>query len=177
MASSRFASGFVGFLIGVVTGLGIAALAATFLAMGPSPFMDKVGLVTTNVDPARELNGDVNPNDALNKTEEHNPANTNEATNTPPSIKTIKVGDSTSAQEGTTKPSRVYFLQAGAFKNQDAAVNRCASLALEAFACEAKQSNGLWRVLVGPYDSRVGADEVQRYLKDNKNIDADVFSK
>ena len=43
MAKSGFASGFAGFLIGVVTGLGVAAGAMLVIAKSPVTFVDKVG--------------------------------------------------------------------------------------------------------------------------------------
>ena len=49
MAKSGFASGFAGFLIGVVTGLGVAAGAMLVIAKSPVPFVDKVDKVTADV--------------------------------------------------------------------------------------------------------------------------------
>lgn len=47
MAKSGFASGFAGFLIGVVTGLGVAAGAMLVIAKSPVPFVDKVEISST----------------------------------------------------------------------------------------------------------------------------------
>ena len=68
MAKSGFASGFAGFLIGVVTGLGVAAGAMLVIAKSPVPFVDKVDKVTADVDPAAKLAGAVDPNARLNQT-------------------------------------------------------------------------------------------------------------
>ena len=60
MAKSSFATGFAGFLIGIVTGLAIAAGAALFIVNSPIPFVDnKVDKVTADVDPAQKLQGAV----------------------------------------------------------------------------------------------------------------------
>ena len=67
MAKSGFATGFAGFLIGVVTGLGIAAGAMLVIAKSPVPFVDKVDRVTADVDPAAKLAGGVDPNARLNQ--------------------------------------------------------------------------------------------------------------
>ena len=67
MARSNFASGFAGFLLGVVTGLGIAAAAALLITKSPVPFVEKVQKVTADVDPAQKLAGSVDPNRRLNE--------------------------------------------------------------------------------------------------------------
>lgn len=57
MARTNLASGFAGFLIGVVTGCAICAAAAVFITNSPIPFVEKVQKVTADVDPAQKLAG------------------------------------------------------------------------------------------------------------------------
>ena len=64
-AKGGFATGFAGFLIGVVTGLAIAAAAAILITKSPVPFVNKVDKVTADVDPAAKLAGGVDPNARL----------------------------------------------------------------------------------------------------------------
>ena len=67
MAKGGFSTGFAGFLIGVVTGLGIAAAAALLITNSPIPFVEKVEKVTADVDPSVALSGGVDPNARLNR--------------------------------------------------------------------------------------------------------------
>ena len=67
MARTNLASGFAGFLIGVVTGCAICAAAAVFITNSPIPFVEKVQKVTADVDPAQKLAGGIDPNRALNE--------------------------------------------------------------------------------------------------------------
>ncbi len=171
MASSRFASGFAGFLIGVVTGLAVAAGAAYFLALGPSPFMEKVGTVTTDVDPAQKLNGDVNPNDLLNKNQ-----NTASGADDDP-IKTVIAKAGPDAQQAAAQDRRVYWLQVGAFKDEQHAADNCGMLSFDhGLFCQSVKSNGLWRNFVGPYSDRVEALNVQSRLKDS-DVDSTILFK
>ena len=61
MARTNLASGFAGFLIGVVTGCAICAAAAVFITNSPIPFVEKVQKVTADVDPAQKLAGGTAP--------------------------------------------------------------------------------------------------------------------
>ena len=70
MARTNLASGFAGFLIGVVTGCAICAAAAVFITNSPIPFVEKVQKVTADVDPAQKLAGGIDPNRALNEQQE-----------------------------------------------------------------------------------------------------------
>ena len=90
MAKSGFATGFAGFLIGVVTGLGIAAGAAVFITKSPVPFVDKVDKVTADVDPAQKLAGGVDPNARLNQMGESQSAQS-EAEAATGGVKTVDV--------------------------------------------------------------------------------------
>ena len=70
MARTNLASGFAGFLIGIVTGCAICAAAAVFITNSPIPFVEKVQKVTADVDPAQKLAGGIDPNRALNEQQE-----------------------------------------------------------------------------------------------------------
>lgn len=121
MAKSRFAAGFAGFLIGVVTGLGIAAGAAVFITKSPLPFVEKVDKVTADVDPAAKLAGNVDPNARLNTSSMDAPAAAPSG-----SVKTVTVADTEAptrdAAGKAVEPGQVtpvtYWVQIGAYNKR-----------------------------------------------------------
>ena len=155
MAKSGFAAGFAGFLIGVVTGLGVAAGAMLVIAKSPVPFVDKVDKVTADVDPTAKLAGGVDPNARLNQSGGEEPAGEAGA------VQTVAVPDKGAARASS------FWVQAGAFRKQADAETQAATLAMQGIGA-AIQSDGasMWRVRIGPFESRPDAREMLDRLTD-----------
>lgn len=118
MAKSGFASGFAGFLIGVVTGLGVAAGAMLVIAKSPVPFVDKVDKVTADVDPAAKLAGAVDPNARLNQTAGEEPTGETGRVQTVTVVdKDPKLKSATppTANTRAATPAATFWVQVGAF--------------------------------------------------------------
>ena len=161
MAKSGFATGFAGFLIGVVTGLGIAAGAMLVIAKSPVPFVDKVDRVTADVDPAK-LAGGVDPNARLNQ--QNDAADASQETG---SVRTVTVaGNSTSETEKAPASAQSFWVQVGSFSKQGDAETSAANLAMQGIGAQIRQSGSYWRVRVGPFASRTAAQEVLNSLSD-----------
>ena len=166
MAKSSFATGFAGFLIGVVTGLAIAAGAALFIVNSPIPFVDnKVDKVTADVDPAQKLQGGVDPNARLNEAESLQAPEIG-------SVKTVQAPDEAArdARGKAVEPGRVqpktYWVQVAAFSNKDEAETHAASLAMQGIGAQVSRAGTAWRVRIGPFDDRASATEVAEHLPD-----------
>lgn len=156
MARSGFAAGFAGFLIGVVTGLGIAAGTMLVLSKSPIPLMDKVERVTADVDPAAKLAGGVDPNARLNQQDEA------PVENDAP-VRAVTVPEDTgSPSVGKTGASTLLFwVQVGAYRNKSDAEGRAADLAMQGIGAQVQAGGPAgWRVRIGPFDSRDTAKEV-----------------
>ena len=149
MARSGFAAGFAGFLIGVVTGLSIAAGAILVINKSPMPFMDKVERVTADVDPAAKLAGGVDPNARLNQTDEASSAAAGEAVAT---VTVDETGKSSTAPAAAPARPEAWWVQLGA---------------LQGIAAEIQAGGKAgWRVRVGPFEDRKSAREVASSLAD-----------
>ncbi len=164
MAKSSFASGFAGFLIGVVVGLGIAAGTAVFILKSPVPFVEKVQKVTADVDPAQILSGSVDPNKRLNETESSGAFDG--------AVKTVTVKTEPAPVQPATKiapqqSATTYWVQTGAFKDADAAEGQVASLAMMAIEASSIKAGGVWRVRIGPFADKQAAQEILSQLADS----------
>lgn len=162
MARSGFAAGFAGFLIGVVTGLGIAAGAMLVISKSPMPFVDKVDRVTADVDPAAKLAGGVDPNARLNQ------QNGSDDAAEAGSVRTVKV-PAAGADAGTAAPApaAVFWVQVGSYSKKADADNAVAALAMQAIGAQVQTAgSSLWRVRVGPFENRQGAEEALNSLTD-----------
>ena len=164
MARSGFAAGFAGFLIGVVTGLSIAAGAILVINKSPMPFMDKVERVTADVDPAAKLGGGVDPNARLNQTDEASSAAAGEAVAT---VTVDETGKSSTAPAAAPARPEAWWVQLGAFRSKSDAEQRAAELAMQGVAAEIQAGGKAgWRVRVGPFEDRKSAREVASSLAD-----------
>ena len=160
MAKSGFAAGFAGFLIGVVTGLGIAAGAMLVIAKSPVPFVDKVDRVTADVDPAAKLAGGVDPNARLNQQND-----AADASQEAGSVRTVTVArNSTSETEKAPSSAQSFWVQVGSFSKQGDAETSAANLAMQGIGAQIRQSGSNWRV--GPFASKTAAQEVLNSLSD-----------
>ena len=154
MAKSGFASGFAGFLIGVVTGLGVAAGAMLVIAKSPVPFVDKVDKVTADVDPAAKLAGAVDPNARLNQTAGEEP------TGETGLVQTVTVVDKDPKSKSAASPT------ANTRAATDA-INSSAALGMQGIIAQVQEGGPAgWRVRVGPFDSRPDAREMLDRLTD-----------
>lgn len=161
MARSGFAAGFSGFLIGVVTGLGIAAGAMLIISKSPVPFVDKVDKVTADVDPAAKLAGGVDPNARLNSSASQQPEGE------PGTVQTVRAPDAAGSQAAPAPASASFWVQVGAFKQKSDAESSAASLAMQGIGAQVQGAGSTgWRVRVGPFDSRSAAGEVLNSLSD-----------
>ncbi len=194
MSQSRFSTGFGGFLFGIIFGLAVAAGVAYYTLNSPVPFVEKVQKVTADVDPAKELAGNVDPNKALNaaSTPETAPApeagtvatvTANTTTSAPAPVANSTPNTATAAntasadnqpqrdeQGKAAQPGNVtvvsYWVQAGAFRSQKQAEERQADLAMRAVEAQLQQAGNIWRVRIGPFDDRNSAVEIQNMLND-----------
>ncbi|MDR3770858.1 MAG: SPOR domain-containing protein [Sutterella sp.] len=167
-AKGGFATGFAGFLIGVVTGLAIAAAAAILITKSPVPFVNKVDKVTADVDPAAKLAGGVDPNARLQQRPDEvaTPA-------APGRVKTVDATGSAAQRDADGKavaPGEVravtYWVQVASLSSESDAQNHAAQLAMNGIAASVTRSGPHWRVRVGPFDERQGAEEVLGTLTD-----------
>lgn len=180
MAKSGFATGFAGFLIGVVTGLGIAAAAAVFITKSPVPFVEKVDKVTADVDPAQKLQGSVDPNARLNQMGESHSAQT-QAVEASGGVKTVTVASGGQDGNADAQPKRdadgkavapghvtpvTYWVQVGAYAKKDDAETNAAGLAMMGIGAQVTQAGAFWRVRVGPFDDKSAAQEALDSLAD-----------
>lgn len=174
MARTNLASGFAGFLIGVVTGCAICAAAAVFITNSPIPFVEKVQKVTADVDPAQKLAGGIDPNRALNEPQEKSAEQDDSS-----GVKTVTVAPPVQSQPQSQTPAAgaggSYWLQAGAFKEEKSAHDLTGSLALTAGISNVQvvKAGSVWRVRIGPFDNKLEASEVQSQL-DNQGIQTTV---
>ncbi len=172
MSKGGFAAGFAGFLIGVVTGLGIAAAAAVFISNSPVPFVDKVDRVTADVDPASKLAGSVDPNARLNQ---HDGSMSPAAEG---GVKTVTIRATAGADDaprrdasgkaiepGTVRPS-TFWVQVGAYAKKTDAETHGAELAMLGIGAQVSRAGAFWRVRVGPFDDRQSAQEAVESLAD-----------
>lgn len=168
MAKGGFSTGFAGFLIGVVTGLGIAAGAALLITNSPIPFVEKVEKVTADVDPSVALSGGVDPNARLNRNaaEVQSDGRGGVATVTVP-------GTGSAVRDASGKavaPGRVtpvtYWVQVGSYTSEDEAETGAAQLAMMGIGTKITSESGRWRVRVGPFDDKASAEEALNSLSD-----------
>ncbi|MDO5530500.1 SPOR domain-containing protein [Sutterella sp.] len=175
MARSGFAAGFAGFLIGVVTGLGIAAGAMLVISKSPVPFMDKVERVTADVDPAAKLAGGVDPNAKLNSPQGGGAAPAAEEG----SVRTVTVSASEkpaapAAQPKAAAPAAAYWVQVGAYSKEPDAETAAAELAMQGIGATVTQNGNNWRVRVGPFENRHAAQEMVTSLTNNQGLNPTI---
>jgi len=168
----------IGFVAGLVVGLGIAVAVALYMTKAPVPFMNKVQRPTENVKPAAD--GKLpDPNAALYakpieppKLDTPKPdARTDPKAAPPPPEQTARLDPS-------SIDSTRYLLQAGAFRSPDdadAMRARLALLGLDAAVSPTDQSGTtLYRVRLGPYGQIDDINRIRKSLAEN-GIDSQVL--
>lgn len=191
----------LGIIIGLVIGLGIALAVAMAITKTPMPFTDKSGRQKAAEpgqvgDPNRSLYGKAPAREAAREVAP--PQNTAApqsadkprevqvapAAEAPQPAKPPVVEQSASARPSAAAPAPaaaedkwIYFLQAGAFREQGDAEGMRAKLALqgvEARVSERQSESGvLYRVRVGPFNDIDAMNKVRTKLSDS-GIDAAV---
>ena len=162
-------STFIGFLIGLVTGLFIALILAWYINKLPNPFKERASTpakVAPPVYPGKEPPKVAAPAQA---TEKAQPATADTAE------KSTK--DKTAEEKkSTAAPRETFFLQAGSFQNAAEADSLKGQLALLGLEAAVQTRNvadkGVWhRVRVGPYNDMDEINRVRGILQQN-NIDS-----
>lgn len=173
MAKSGFATGFAGFLIGVVTGLGIAAGAALLINMSPVPLVDKVDKVTADVDPSVALAGGVDPNARLNKGADAPASDAMPVREAPGGVAAVRIDENEPGRDASGKarePGEVkpvtFWVQTGSYSSENDANDEAAKLALAGHGALISRAGSYWRVRIGPFDDRRSAEETLSALTD-----------
>ena len=174
----------LGFIIGVVVGLGAALAVAVYVTKVPVPFVNKGSSRTPEQDAAEaKKNKDWDPNAPLYGKNPAKPAAAPAATapaaaapaakaetkvdakaENKPAVTADPLGDLAKAKAASSDPFS-YFVQAGAFRTPEDAESQRAKLSLagvEAKVSEREQSGRLvYRVRVGPFDKREDAERTK----------------
>lgn len=171
----------LGFIIGVVVGLGAALAVAVYVTKVPVPFINKGGTSRSPDQDAAEAkkNKDWDPNAPLHGKNPAKPAaapadaasapaaakgesKVDGKAETKPAVTADPLGDLAKAKAAAADPFS-YFVQVGAFRTPEDAEGQRAKLSLagiEAKVSEREQSGRMvYRVRVGPFDKR---DEAER---------------
>lgn len=184
----------LGFIIGVVVGLGAALAVAVYVTKVPIPFIYKGQSRSTDQDVAEtQKNKNWDPNTPLHGKNPVKPAApatpapaTSESAPMPPSgaatapgaasktelkpaLSADPLGDLVKARSsGAAAEPFSYFVQVGAFRTPEDAENQRAKLSLsgvEAKVTEREQSGRtVFRVRVGPFDTKEEADKAKARL-------------
>lgn len=189
MISQR--GGFVlGLVVGLLAGLALALGVALYITKAPVPFVNKVPQRTAEQDNAEaERNKNWDPNAPLaGKAGAKPPVTAASATAAAPAPQAAPASApavvavpqkpardpaailSGTPSTGATPDAFVYFVQVGAFTRTEEAEQQRAKLAMNGYAAkvtEREQSGRtVYRVRVGPYETREEADGVQTRLQD-----------
>jgi cell division protein FtsN len=185
MASTSTQSGntLVGFILGLVVGLTVALGVAVYVTKVPIPFLNKGLTRNADQDAAEEKkNKDWDPNAPLyGKNPDANaPSETLKAAKpsevTPPAAQPTTSSEDPLGDLAASKAQQAdafqYFVQAGAFVSSAEADSQRIKLSLAGFepAISQRDQDGkvIYRVRVGPYDSKTQAEQIQSQLKSNK---------
>lgn len=174
---------FVGFILGLVVGLTIALVVAIYVTKVPIPFLNKGLSRNAEQDAAEEKkNKDWDPNAPLyGKNPASNapdPAKTPEAPAKAPAPAAPAPSAAGEDPLGDLANSKAkgeefqYFVQVGAFHASEDAEGQRAKLALGGFdpkISERDQAGKMvYRVRLGPFDSKSEAEQIQSKLKSTK---------
>ena len=186
-------STFLGFILGLLVGLGLALAVAVYVTKVPILFFNKAANVNTNQD-ANELEKNKNwdPNAPLygkNPAKPVGPAETVVTTpaalpaDNKPAVNADPLGDlvkaraksSAASAQTSTPDSFTYFVQVGAFRLPEDAEAQRAKLSLagvETKVSEREQAGRtVYRVRMGPFDKREEAEAAKTRL-DGAGIEA-----
>lgn len=186
---------FIGFVVGLLVGLGAALAVAVYVTKVPVPFVDRGLSRKPEQDAAEaEKNRGWNPNSQLGiKPAAPPPVPESSGTATAPAVTAPAVTEPKgetrdpigellqsreSGQPASAVPSAdpyTYFVQVGAFRNQQEAESQRARVAMLGMAAEIteREQGGrtVYRVRVGPFEQRNAADATREQLAVN-GVDA-----
>lgn len=177
---------FLGFIVGLVVGLGLALVVAVYVTKVPVPFVNKMGNHSPEKDASEvQKNKDWDPNALLYG---KNPARPAESTVAVPASSVVSapakaelkpavsgdpLGDLVKARAakdgvaGSVEPFN-YFVQVGAFRTSEDAESQRAKLSLagiETKVSEREQAGRtVYRVRTGPFDKREDAEKSKARL-------------
>ena len=171
----------VGFILGLIVGLTVALGVAVYVTKVPIPFLNKGLTRNADQDAAEEKkNKDWDPNAPLygknpapvTPSEIAKPAKPGEApAPVAPSTSEDPLGD-LAASKAQQVDAFQYFVQVGAFLSSAEADSQRIKLSLAGFEplITQRDQDGkvIYRVRVGPYDSKTQAEQTQSQLKSNK---------
>ena len=180
----------IGFIMGVVVGLGAALAVAVYVTKVPIPFVNKGQSRSAEQDVTEtKKNKDWDPNAPLYGKNPAKPAAPAVAASTPrsaaeagpaaapaakaelkPAVTADPLGDLAKARAaGAVAEPFAYFVQVGAFRTAEDAESQRAKLSLtgvEAKVTEREQSGrAVFRVRVGPFDKKDDADRIKERLE------------
>jgi cell division protein FtsN len=175
----------LGFIIGVVVGLGAALAVAVYVTKVPVPFLNKGQSRSPDQDAAEaKKNKDWDPNAPLYGKNPAKPAAPAAAASAPaapavvapaakaenkPAVTADPLGDLAKAKAGAATDPFSYLVQVGAFRTPEDAESQRAKLSLsgvEAKVSEREQSGRMvYRVRVGPFERREDADKAKEKLE------------
>jgi cell division protein FtsN len=178
---------FLGFVIGVVVGLGAALAVAVYVTKVPIPFVNKGQSRSADQDAAEtKKNKDWDPNAPLYGKNPAKPAAATPPAATPaakaadvaapagkpevkPAVSADPLGDLARERASATGADPFsYFVQVGAFRTPEDAESQRAKLSLagiEAKVSEREQAGrAVFRVRVGPFDKKEAAEKTKEKL-------------
>lgn len=183
MKSAQRGNTLVGFILGLVVGLLIALVVAVYVTKVPIPFLNKGLTRNAEQDAAEEKkNKDWDPNAPLygknpsaNAPSDTAKSGKNAEAPAPaapaPAASEDPLGDLAASKAQQTDAFQ-YFVQAGAFVSSTDAEGQRAKLALGGFdpVISQRDQDGkiIYRVRLGPFDSKSQAEQIQSQLKSNK---------
>lgn len=186
---------FLGFIIGVVVGLGAALAVAVYVTKVPVPFMNKGQTRSADQDEAETLkNKDWDPNAPLygknpakpvpamvpgaaasaaaSKASEKTDAKSEvkaEGKEAKPAVSADPLGDLAKSKTAASEEPFAYWIQVGAFRTPEDAESHRAKLSLsgiESKVSEREQSGRMvYRVRVGPFEKKEDAEQSKEKLE------------
>ncbi|CAN1532562.1 FtsN Cell division protein [Burkholderiaceae bacterium] len=172
---------FVGFILGLIVGLTIALVVAIYVTKVPIPFLNKGLSRNAEQDAAEEKkNKDWDPNAPLYGKTPSSPKPTDppaaqpvtpQAPVTAPAASSDPLGDLANSKAGAVEEFQ-YLVQVGAYHASDEAESQRAKLALSGYdpkISERDQAGKMvYRVRLGPFESKTEAEQIQAKLKATK---------
>jgi len=175
----------VGFILGLVVGLTVALGVAVYVTKVPIPFLNKGLTRNAEQDAAEEKkNKDWDPNAPLygknpganTPSETIKPGKPGEVAAPAPTAPSASTSEDPLGELAASKAQQAdafqYLVQVGAFLNSAEADSQRIKLALAGFepVISQRDQDGkvIYRVRVGPFDSKSQAEQIQAQLKTNK---------
>lgn len=182
----------LGLIIGLVVGLGVALAVALYITKAPVPFVDR-GVQRPNTSDAVEAERarDWNPNQGLGRTPPAvAPSDTTSVpsivppggTSLPPAGSTDSIAEliqqrATPSSSTTVAPVDataapdpfIYYVQVGAYRQPEEANAQRARMAMSGFETQVSEreqgGRQVYRVRMGPYESRAEAESIEQQLR------------